>query len=222
MGEVLEYLLGFVSENKKQKFDEILDNRTRYLTVVLEDIYYSQNASAVVRSCDCFGIQDLHVIENRFLYKVNKDIVLGASKWVSLYKYRKRKDNTIDCLQKLKDDGYKIIATTPHQNDVNLEDYQFTSKTAILFGNEQEGLSPEALKMADGFLKIPMVGFTESLNISVSAAICLHSLSYKLRNTILPWQLSEQERNEVKYKWARSIIRKADLVEKNYLLKRAK
>jgi tRNA (guanosine-2'-O-)-methyltransferase len=94
----LEYLLQFVTQNKRNRFEEIIRNRTRHLTVALEDIYQSHNASAVLRTCDCFGIQDVHIIENKYKYTLNPDIALGASQWLCLEKYNQREDNTADCL----------------------------------------------------------------------------------------------------------------------------
>lgn len=220
--ELVEYLLSFVTENKRQLFEKVLENRTRYLTVVVEDIYQPHNASAVVRSCDCFGIQEMHVIENKNSYKINPDVVLGASKWVDIVKHKNAINNTQHSLQALKDQGYKIIATTPHKDDIDLEDFNITDKTAILFGNEPDGLSEEALSMADGYLKVPMYGFTESLNISVCAAICLHHLTLQLRSSDLPWRLTEEEKTALKFQWAKSIIRKSELLEKDFLLKRGK
>ena len=215
--ELIKHLSQFITENKRQKIEDALQNRTYYLTVVLEDIYQPHNASAVVRTCDCFGIQKIHVIENKNLYKVNPDVTLGSSKWVDIVHHNKSSNNTRSCLEELKNSGYRIIATTPHKNDTNLEDLLLDQKTALIFGTEKEGLSQDALDMADGFVKIPMFGFTESLNISVCAAISIHHLSMKLRNTGKPWQLTEEEKNIVRLNWIRGIINRSDLLEKDFL-----
>jgi tRNA (guanosine-2'-O-)-methyltransferase len=214
--ELIQYLSQFITENKRQKMEDALQHRTDYLTVVLEDIYQPHNASAVVRTCDCFGLQKIHVIENKNLYKVNPDVTLGSSKWVDIIHHNQSENNTKVCIEGLKNAGYRIIATTPHKNDTNLEDLPLDKKTALLFGTEAEGLSKEAIDMADGFVKIPMYGFTESLNISVSAAICIHHLSMKLRNSNINWRLSEDEKNEIRLNWIRSIINRPDLVEKEF------
>jgi len=200
---------------------EVLDTRTRFLTIVLEDIFQPHNASAVVRTCDCFGIQDIHVIENKNRYKVSRDVTLGSAQWVDIIKHNaKGNDNTLECFRKLKENGYKVIATTPHTNDIALEDFQLDHKTALVFGSEQTGISEVAKAHADGFVKIPMVGFTESLNISVSAAICIHQLTLKLR-ALEPeiWQLSPQEKESIYLKWIRRIVRKSDLLEKEFYKK---
>lgn len=198
--------------------EEVLETRTRFLTVVLEDIFQPHNASAVVRTCDCFGIQDIHVIENKNKYKVSEDVTLGSAQWVNILKHNKKGvDNTLECYRALKEKGYKIIATTPHTNDIALEDFQMDSKTALVFGSEQNGISEIAKEHADGFIKIPMVGFTESLNISVCAAICIHQLTIKMRE--LPsevWQLSQEEKETIYLKWIKGVVRKADLLEKEF------
>lgn len=218
--KLIDYLSQFVTENKRKKMDEVLDMRTRYLTIVLEDIYQPQNASAVIRTCDCFGIQDLYIIENKNKYKTNPDVTLGSAKWVNTLKFKKRNaNNTLDCINDLKSKGYKIIATSPHENDVNLDDLSLDTKTALFMGNEKEGISDEVIKHADGFMKIPMSGFTESLNISVSAAICIHHLVQKLWNSPINWKLTEQEKEEIKLKWIKKIIKKAELFEKDFLMR---
>lgn len=217
--QLYSFLSGFISENKKNKFEEIILQRTRYITVVLEDIFQPHNASAVLRSCDCFGIQDVHIIENNNKYEINPDVALGSSKWLSLYKYHSAENNTVDCLQQLKDSGYHIIATTLHKKDHTPEDLPLDQKIALVFGTEMEGLTHKAIEMADGFVKIPMVGFTESLNISVSAALLVRSITERLRNSEFPWRLSDEESLDIRISWAKSVVKKADLLEKEFLRK---
>jgi len=174
----LDYLLAFITANKRNLFQTNIQFRTRYITVILEDIYQSHNASAVMRTCDCFGIQDVHIIENKNEYTLNPDVALGSTKWLSLQKYSNKDFNTLDCFHQLKSEGYRIIATSPHKNDTLLEDLPLhKGKIALAFGTELEGLSPEAIENADEFVKIPMYGFTESYNISVSAAMILFYLT---------------------------------------------
>jgi tRNA (guanosine-2'-O-)-methyltransferase len=217
--ELYSFLSGFISQNKKNKFEEIILQRTRHITVVLEDIFQPHNASAVLRSCDCFGIQDVHIIENNNKYEINPDVALGSSKWLSLYKYHSTEDNTVDCLQLLKDSGYRIIATTPHKKDHTPEDLPLDQKIALVFGTEMEGLTPKAIEMADGFVMIPMYGFTESLNISVSAALLVRSITERLHNSEIPWLLSETEKLDIRISWAKNVVKKADLLEKEFLRK---
>ncbi|MCB2195547.1 MAG: RNA methyltransferase [Bacteroidetes bacterium] len=218
--ELIEYLKPFVTEARLEIFDKVIGYRTRYITVALEDIYQSQNASAVLRTSDCFGIQDVHVIENKNTYKINPDVALGSSKWLNIIKYNKSENNTLEAIASLKKQGYRIVATTPHKNDVDLDNFNLQKgKVALFFGTELNGLSDIAIQNADEYLKIPMFGFTESFNISVSAAIILHHLTLKLRSSNINWQLSNEEIDELKLNWLKQTIKKSDLIIEKFLSK---
>jgi tRNA (guanosine-2'-O-)-methyltransferase len=218
--ELIDYLSQFISETRRAKFDTVLNYRTRHITVVLEDLYQPHNASAVLRSCDIFGIQDIHVIENKNAYTVNKDIALGAPKWLNLHKYRQQENNSLDCIQKLKQQGYRIVATTPHEKDCNLEDLSVDKPMALFFGTELTGISDTVREHADEFVKIPMYGFTESFNISVCAALCIHSLKEELHKSSIDWHLNDLEKEELLLRWLRNSIQKVELIEKDFLAKR--
>ena len=199
---LIKFLSGFVTKNRIQLFNQVLSDRTRYITVVLEDLYQPHNASAVLRTCDCFGIQDVHIIENRNKYIVNPDVALGSSKWLNLVKYNKKDNNTLPAFKKLRKAGYRIVATTPHVNEVTLDEFDLEKgKTALLFGTELNGLTDTAINNVDEFLKIPMFGFTESYNISVSVAIVLYHLVNDLKKSNIHWQLSDEEKKSVKLDW---------------------
>jgi tRNA (guanosine-2'-O-)-methyltransferase len=217
--KLIEHLSGFVTERRLKLFDKLLHYRTRYITVVLEDLFQPHNASAVLRSCDCFGIQDVHIIENQNEYRISPDVALGSYKWLTLIRHNQEKDNTRSAIAMLKKAGYRIVATTPHKNDCTLEDFSLLpGKVALLFGTELKGLSPVAMELADEYVKIPMVGFTESLNISVTAAIFIHYLAAKLRTmSNIPWQLPEKEKNGIKLDWLKKSIRKSDRIVKAFL-----
>ncbi len=217
--ELLTYLAGFMSENKMELFDKIIPERTRHVTVALEDIFQPQNASAVLRTCDVFGIQDVHVIENVNEYNVNPRVVHGASKWIDLHKHNEKENNTLDCINKLKSAGYKVYGTTPHTDDCLIQDIPLDDKVALMFGTELTGLSDIAMKNVDGFVKIPMYGFTESLNISVSASICLYELKKRLKASEIDWQLSEEEQIDQLILWSKKVIKDGTLIEKQYLEK---
>jgi tRNA (guanosine-2'-O-)-methyltransferase len=217
--QLLEYLGQFISENKRSLFRKNILNRTRYLTIALEDIFQPHNASAVLRTCDCFGIQDVHIIENQNKYEVNPDVALGSSKWLHLFQYNKAEDNTSVCLKKLKDQGYRIIATTPHINDHTPENLPLDQKIALVFGTEKDGLSEVALKLADDYVRIPMYGFTESFNISVSAALLIRALVERLHNSSVAWQLSKEEALDIELDWVRAVIRNPGPIEKAFLIK---
>lgn len=209
----LTYLEEFITESRKEGFLRVLSQRTKHFTVVCEDLYQLHNTSAVMRSCEVFGIQELNVIEEKFGKTIDKEIALGAEKWVDINRF----SNNQDCIDTLKAKGYQIIATTPHENDCMLEDFDISKPSAIFFGTERHGLSEEVINQADGYLKIPMVGFTESLNISVSAAIILQSISTRLRHSTINWQLTEVELLEKRIDWTRKSIKDIDFVTQRYL-----
>lgn len=214
---LIEYLSEFITDNRFYRFNEIIEYRTRYITIVLEDIFQPHNASAVLRSCECFGIQDVHIIENNNKYNVNPDVALGSNKWLNLIKYNETKNNSVSAIKQIKNEGYRIVATTPHKNNVNLDDFDIEKgKIAIFFGAELNGLSDEALNHSDEFLSIPMFGFTESLNISVSVAIIIKTLILKLHRSNIPWKLTKNEKMELKLQWLKNSIKNSDLLIKNF------
>lgn len=217
--KLLLHLETMMTEERTRKFGEVLKQRTRHITIVLEDLFQPHNASAVLRSCDCFGIQDVHIIENKNKYEVNPNVALGSSKWLSLIKYNKTDDNTAACLHHLKQQGYRIIATTPHHEGHTPQTLPLDPKFALVFGTELEGLSDTALRMADDFVKIPMFGFTESFNISVSAAILLHSLSTRLRERNMEWGLAKEEMLDIRIEWAMNSIRRSGVIASGFLSK---
>ena len=215
--EYYEFLGQFVTEERLALFDEVLAQRTRHITVAIEDIYQPHNASAVLRSCDCFGIQDVHIIENRNKYNINPKVALGSGKWITMHKHNELENNSVACVNDLKKRGYKVLATTPHTDDIFLDDIDITEPVALVFGNEKEGISDEVRSVADGFVRIPMYGFTESFNISVSAAVCLNVLANKIRKTDLDWGLSESEQLELKLKWLKKHLGSQEAYEKEFL-----
>lgn len=213
----IEYLKQFITGRRWELFLQNIQNRTRYLTVVLEDIYQSQNASAVLRTCDCFGIQDIHIIENGNEFKINPDVELGAAQWLSIHSYNNKQINTLEAIHHLKERGYRIVATSPHSNDTELENFDlYKGKIALFFGSEQPGLSKLMMDNADEFLKIPMYGFTESFNISVSAAIILHHLSQKLKKTDIQWKLADSEKEEILLNWLKYSIKDSEKILREY------
>lgn len=216
--ELLAHLKTYLTERRLQLFREVLAERTRHFTVVTEDVYQMHNTSAVLRSCDVFGIQDLHVIEEKLGKKMDREIAMGAQKWVTVHRH----ENANHCMTQLREAGYQIIATSPHNDSQLLKDFKIDSKCAFFFGKENTGLSEAVLEGADGYLKIPMYGFTESLNISVSAAIILQQLVTKLKLSAIPWHLSEQEKLELELDWTQKTIKSApEIIERYYQDKNA-
>jgi tRNA (guanosine-2'-O-)-methyltransferase len=216
--EVADYLKQFMTDQRYGQFVKVLENRTRYVTVVLEDIYQSQNASAVLRTCECFGIQDVHVIENLNEYKVNPDVALGSEKWLSLYKYNSASDNTTTALETLRKKGYSLVATIPDEKSCSIGEIDITQgKVALLFGTELKVLSDKAVEMADKSIRIPMSGFTQSFNISVAAGIIIYQITRLLQISEVDWHLSQAEKTDILLSWIRNSIRKSIMIEKRWL-----
>lgn len=179
----------------------VVAQRTRHITVVLEEIYQGHNASAILRSCDCFGVQDIHAIEQRNRFKANDEIALGSSQWLELRRWSGMQGGGPACLAHLRQQGYKIVATSLGPATLDLEDVPIDSPLALCFGTEQDGLSDSLLAAADIRLRIPMFGFTQSFNVSVSAALCLHSLTTRLRRSQIPWALSRDDQDRILSRW---------------------
>ena len=221
VGELLDHLGSFVSGSKRRKIDAVLESRTRFLTIALEDVYQSHNASAVLRSCECFGLQDVHVVEKRNPFTVNQDVAIGASQWLDIKRHTDSDGGAVQTLyDTLRAQGYRIVAATPGEGAVALDELSVESPLAVTLGTEEEGLSPEALEGADERLRIPMFGFTRSFNISVSAALIIRELTRRIKSSAVRWQLSEAERQDLKLRWYRQIVRGSAELEKRYLEKR--
>lgn len=198
-----------ISDNKRDLFDRLAPLRTRHLAVALEDIYQSHNAAAVLRSCDCFGVQDVHVVEANNAFNPAGDVAVGSSKWVDYYSY----PDTPSAYRRLHEMGYRIVATTPHNDDTLINDLDISQPTVLIFGTELTGLSQQAIDLADAYVKIPMFGFTESFNISVCAALSLFALTSRLRASHdIHWQLSPEEILDLKLHWCTQTIRDGEQV----------
>ncbi|TBX66629.1 TrmH family RNA methyltransferase [Flavobacterium silvisoli] len=210
--DYLAYLEDFLTDSRKERFAAVLANRTNHFTIAMEDVYQLHNTSAVMRSCEVFGIQQLNVIEQKFGKRIDTQIAMGAQKWVDINRF-----NTMqNCMDSLREKGYQIIATTPHNDSCMLHEFDITKKSAIFFGTEKEGLSQEVIDQADGFIKIPMVGFTESLNISVSAAIIIQDITTRLRQSEVNWKLTEEEILNKRLLWAKNSIKDIKRIEERY------
>jgi tRNA (guanosine-2'-O-)-methyltransferase len=210
--EYLAFLENILTENRKERFLQVLSKRTNHFTIAMEDIFQLHNTSAVMRSCEVFGIQQLNVIEERYTKSIDKEIAMGAQKWVDVNRF----ESISTCISTLKSKGYQIIATSPHENDCELDDFDLTKPSAFFFGTERDGLSEEVLQKADGFLKIPMNGFTESLNISVSAAIIIQNLMSRLHKSDIKWQLTKNEILEKRLAWTKNSIKDIKRIEARY------
>lgn len=210
--KLLAYLENIISPERKERFIQILEERTNYITVAVEDVFQMHNTSAVIRSCDAFGIQTAHLIEDRFGKRLDKNIAMGAQQWVNTPRY----STTSDALEHLKKEGYKIVATSPHTDSYLLDDFRIDGKTALFFGTERDGLTKEVLDNADSYIKVPMVGFSESLNISVSVAIILQQLTTRLKKMDVQWQLTDEEKLGLRLDWTKKSIKSIDDIMERY------
>lgn len=218
--ELIDYLFGFISDNRRARFNEVMNNRTNHICVVLEDVYQAHNASAVLRSCDCFGIQSVHFIENRNRLKISDDVAMGSSNWLSIHRYNQAENNSSDTLKQLKSQGYKIVATTPHEKSHTIDSLPVDEKIALVFGTEIDGISQKIYDEADAFVKIPMYGFTESFNVSVSAALCMYELTKRARQSVKNYYLTEQEKLDLYYDWLKNSVDMGEALVANYLKKK--
>ncbi len=214
--QLTAYLGQFLTAERQRRLETVLAQRTRYVTVVLEDIHVSQNANAVLRNCDCFGIQDIHVVQNTTSFKLNADVTRGCSKWLTLHRYRHQKNNTERCIKALRENNYRLVATTPHGQPFLPSDLPLDRPLALWFGNEHEGMSETALAAADMQVSIPMHGFSESFNISVSTALCLQGVCDRLRQSAHPWHLSEEEIQTLRLHWYRQANPLGEQLEKQF------
>lgn len=218
--QLLDHLSQYITLHKKECIEKVLSLRTRHISVVMEDIYQSQNASAVIRTCEGMGIQDVHVIENDSVYQINKKVLKGANKWIDLIRYReKNTDNTSVCFDYLKRNRYKILGLDPSEDGTSIHDIEPAEhKIALVFGNELKGLSEYALKNCDIKVHIPMQGFTESYNVSVSAAISLSILLTKLKKESAPTVgLTQAEKDVIRLQWYRKIVRRSDIIVQQFM-----
>ncbi len=228
----LDYLSSYLTENKKNKIENISTFRTNYLTIVLEDITEPKDASAVIRSCECFGIQQINIIENNTRYRINPDVTMGSSKWVDIHHYKasniplspfkveaKKGDegNTEVCLKDLKKQGYKIVAMSNHQNSISINNFPLENKLAFVFASEGNDLSLSVTANSDYIAKVPSYGFTGSFNLSVDAAMVIHTFINRLKGSNIEWRLNQDEILELKLKWVKKILKRSDLLEQKFL-----
>jgi tRNA (guanosine-2'-O-)-methyltransferase len=220
---LLEELANFVTDNKRGKMAKVLDMRTRQVTIVLEDIYQSQNASATLRTADCMGLQDIYIIENYNDYQLNPEVSLGASKWLDLHRFNEAEaNNTEICFKHLREKGFRIVGTSLAADSLHPADLPLEQPLALVFGNEEYGLSEYAQQHTDLNIKIPMYGFTQSFNISVSVAISLSHVVEALHRSELAWQLSDAEKQEILLRWYKKVGDRRGIITRQFFDKRKK
>jgi len=190
------------AEYDPAQLDRALAERTRYLTVAVEDLYQPHNAAAVVRACERFGVQDLHVIENRNPFRLEDDSARRDARALTIQRWQGSGDSaTRACLQGLRECGYRIAATTLAGKSMPLAELPLDRPIALCFGAEELGLSEAAHDLADLRVFLPMYGFTQSFNISVTVALSLLELTDRLRRENAPWPLSPEEKDDLRQTW---------------------
>jgi len=217
--ELHRYFSQFLTKKRQEKIKKNLPKRTRHVAVALEDLYQSGNTSAILRTADALGVQDVHCIEGRNQFDVNNGISLGSAKWLTVDRYRTENNQTNnatqECIESLKNQGYKVVATSPHAVKP-LSSLPIEDKTVFLFGTEDQGLTEQAIDLADDSVEIPMYGFVESFNVSVSVALCLYDFTTRLRSSSVAWQLTEEEQLELEIDWMRNSVENADAIERRF------
>ena len=207
--ERIACLAEFTTSERYEVLRRTVAMRTRYMTVLAENMYHGQNAAALIRHCEAFGVQEMHTVETLCRFEPNPDIVRGTDQWVDV----RRHPSTGEALAALRSAGYRLVATTPHREDVTPETFDVAAGPfALVFGTEHAGISDEVIAGADEFLRIPMCGMVESLNVSASAAILIYMLSSRMRETVPDWRLTAGERAEILYRWTFASVRDAEAI----------
>ena len=202
--ERLDYMTRFITDERCEVLQRTVAQRTHYMRILTENMFHPQNASAIMRHCEAFGIQQIHTVEDRCKFDPSVNIVRGTQKWVDVEHH----ETTAEALQVLKSEGYRIVATTPHRCSATPETFDVTKgKFALVFGTEHAGISDEVIEAADDFLMIPMCGMVESLNVSASAAILIYMLSERIRQSVERWQLTDAEQLKLLTRWTMSSVR---------------
>ncbi|MAI22659.1 MAG: rRNA methyltransferase [Crocinitomicaceae bacterium] len=209
-------LLPYISKERLTRFDDALQQRTRRLCMVLENVYQSRNASAVMRSCDGMGIQDVHLIEDINPWVFNRGVSKGTPSWLTLHRYTNTQNPTASCIQALRSSGYKIAVTSPHVNGYEAQTLPIDHPVAVVMGTEFKGASERMLEAADYHVFIPMRGMAESLNISVAAGMIMHRIMENIHKLPLEeWQLTAGEKEALLLDWALKSVKKSDAILKH-------
>ncbi|MCX6300085.1 MAG: RNA methyltransferase [Bacteroidetes bacterium] len=201
MGYLIE-LYNYMTPERQLKFNAVLENRQANLAVVMENVHDLHNISAVMRTCDAVGIQDIYIINTiiakhpRFGPKSSS----SAEKWLTVHQF----DSVSDCVKVLRERYQKIYTTHLSADAVDLYDIDFaTSSVALVFGNEHDGVSEEIRNLADGNFIIPQVGMIQSLNISVACAISIYEAfrQKRLSGHYLKASLSTERMEQLTNTW---------------------
>lgn len=212
--ERIAWLAEFMLPERYDVLRRTVAMRTRYMTILAENTFHPQNAAALIRHCEAFGLQQMHTVETVCRFNPNAAIVRGTDRWVDIRRHR----STAEAIAALRGEGYRIVATTPHREDTTPESFDVTrGRFALVFGTEHAGISEEVLASADEFLRIPMCGMVESLNVSASAAILIYMLSERMRRQVEGWNMTAAEQAATLYGWmCRSVKDSEEILRRKY------
>lgn len=194
------YSCNVPTKERIRKVKRVLSLRQPDLHIVLEEVTNTHNASAVVRTCDAAGVLYLDIISSGGEpFPVNQAISTRAEKWLHFSYF----PSTEECLNRLKKEGFKIVATHLGEESIPYTAIDYTQPLAIVFGNESEGISEEARDLADYVIKIPMIGMAQSLNLSVSVGIILYEAmkQRKEKGSLGKKKLSSKEFESFQKSW---------------------
>jgi tRNA (guanosine-2'-O-)-methyltransferase len=179
------------------RIDHVLGNRLASVTVAVEDTYDPHNAAATIRTSEALGLHELHVVEPELRFSAAKGVTRGAHKWIDLHRW----PNAEAAVDALHARGFRVYATQPDAA-FSIESVDVTSPIAVMFGNEHNGLSGAAVAACDGALAVPMFGFTESFNLSVTVALATSTLAARRRAYInAPGDLPAPLRAVLRARW---------------------
>lgn len=220
--ELTAYMNTFMRDERRDKLNRVLDNRTTHFCVAMEDLFYERNAGAIIRTADGYGIQNIHVIEPKdsFKSKVTNIISKGAEKWVTKTQHDDIKNGAKMCIDALRSQGYQIVATSPHKDGHTIHDFDITKKSAFFLGAEKTGISDIVMEEADDYIAMPIYGFTESYNVSVANGILLHELVNRLRKSNVNWELSEEERDDLFLDWTMKSINSSNMIADKFMIEK--
>jgi tRNA (guanosine-2'-O-)-methyltransferase len=205
---IVAVLAPFVSDRRRERIEASLASRTRDIVVVLEDIHHDHNSSAVMRTAEAMGIFELHVVAGKSRFIVEDKITMGAHKWL----HRRSHAGIAEAYAHLRGRGFEIWASHFHGDGGSIEEIPIDRTVALVFGNEHEGLSAEAIDQADHWFRIPMRGFVESLNISVAAAISMYDVHSRRQRAGLLRGLSDEDVRRFRAAWYAMSVRAAELL----------
>ncbi len=213
--ELDAYLETYLTPERKRRLREVLDLRTRHIAVVLDGVFQAHNVSAALRSCDAFGVQDVHLVAPQEDLRLSSDVAAGSDKWLSIRRWKGAAARQ-NCLERLREQGMRVVVTSVTQNAQTPATLDLSRPLALVIGNEAYGVSQVFEEAADARLHIPLFGFVESLNLSVACALCLSELTRRLRLSEVAWKLAPEERAQLLRDWTRASIAHVIAIEKRW------